>query len=220
MGNAYWPLFDLRIRTPTVELRLATDDDLVSLARLAAQGVHEPTSMPFLKPWTDQPSPTMERELLKWGWKHRAEWEPNRWTFNAAVVVAGDVVGVQDLMAQDYAALRTVKTGSWLGQSHQGKGIGKAMRSAILHLAFAGLDAREAYSGGWTDNVSSLGVSRSLGYEENGRVLALKRDEPAELLELRLSRSAWEGSDRPEVRIDGLDECLEFFVDATNSPHM
>jgi hypothetical protein len=94
------------------------------------------------------------------------------------------------------------------------------MRSAILHLAFAGLDAREAYSGGWTDNVSSLGVSRSLGYEENGRVLALKRDEPAELLELRLSRSAWEGSDRPEVRIDGLDECLEFFVDATNSPHM
>ena len=34
MGHPFWPLFDLRVRTPTLELRLPTDDDLVAIARL------------------------------------------------------------------------------------------------------------------------------------------------------------------------------------------
>jgi RimJ/RimL family protein N-acetyltransferase len=219
MSNPYWPLFDLRITTSDVELRLATDEDLVSLARLAAQGIHDPATMPFLIPWTDQPSPTMERELLRWGWRHRSEWEPNRWTFNAAVVVEGEVVGVQDMAADDFATLRTVNTGSWLGHAHQGKGIGKAMRHAIVHLAFAGINAQMAYSGGFADNVSSLRVSKSLGYEENGRLVALRRNQPAELIKLRLLRSTWERSDRPEVHIDGLDACLDFFIGTPKSFH-
>ena len=81
---------------------------------------------------------------------------PDKWTFSGAVIVDGHPVGVQDLSAESFATLRTVRTGSWLGMRHQGRGIGKEMRAAILHLAFAGLGAVEANSGAWHDNTRSL----------------------------------------------------------------
>jgi RimJ/RimL family protein N-acetyltransferase len=212
MGNPFWPLFDLRIRTSRVEIRLPTDDDLVALAHLAKRGVHEPTSMPFLKAWTDEPSPYMERGLLQWGWRHRAQWAADKWSFSGAVFVNGEVVGVQDLMASDFAVLRSVKTGSWLGIENHGQGIGKEMRMAMLHFAFTGLGANEALSGGWSDNDSSLAVSRSLGYQPNGRHLGLQRGKPTELIDLRLTRDEWNASEHPHVEIEGLESCLSFFV--------
>jgi RimJ/RimL family protein N-acetyltransferase len=212
MENPLWPLFDLRIRTPRVEIRLATDDDLVALARLAIRGVHDPDSMPFIQAWTDAPSPDLERGLLQWGWRHRARWKANSWSFSGAVVIDNEVVGVQTLMAIDFAALRSVATSSWLGIDHHGQGIGKEMRSAILHLAFSGLDAIEAHSGGWSDNDSSLGVSKALGYRDNGGRLALQRGVPAELLDLRLTRAEWDASVHPSVEVEGLENCLDFFV--------
>jgi hypothetical protein len=62
--------------------------------------------------------------------------------------------------AQDFSLLRSVGTGSWLGTEYQGQGIGKEMRSAVLHLAFAGLGAQIARSGAYFDNEASLRVSR------------------------------------------------------------
>lgn len=217
MGNPYWPLFDLRIRTSRVEIRLPDDDNLRELARLALKGVHDPTTMPFLYPWTDETSPQLERGMMQWGWRHRATWTPNNWTFNGAVIVKNRVVGVQSLTATDFAALRSVKTGSWLGLEHQGQGIGKEMRRAILHFAFEGLGALEAHSGGFVDNESSLKVSRALGYEDNGRRTVLRRGVPAELLELRLDRSIWSQTKRATVDISGLEECRDFFFDPGNS---
>src|ERR1700722_4227622 len=136
MENPYWPLFDLRIRTSRLEIRLPNDDDLVELASLATKGVHDPATMPFLYPWTDEPSPLLEQGMLQWGWRHRAEWTPENWNFNGAVFVDGAVVGVQSVMATNFASRRSVKSGSWLGREHQNRGIGKEMRTAILHLAF------------------------------------------------------------------------------------
>jgi RimJ/RimL family protein N-acetyltransferase len=141
MAHPFWPLFDLRITTPRLEIRLPTDDDLVVLAELASQGVHDPATMPFLIPWTDQASPALERGILQWGWEHRAAWTSAEWSFNGVVVVDGEIVGVQDLKATSFSVLRTVATGSWLGHAHQGRGIGTEMRTAILHLAFEGLGA-------------------------------------------------------------------------------
>jgi RimJ/RimL family protein N-acetyltransferase len=54
------------------------------------------------------------------------------------------LVGVQELWAENFAELRKVATGSWLGLKHQGQGIGIEMRSAVLHLAFACLGAEQA----------------------------------------------------------------------------
>jgi RimJ/RimL family protein N-acetyltransferase len=212
MENVYWPLFDLRIRTSRLEIRLANDDDLVELADLAARGVHDPATMPFLFPWTDEPSPRLERGLLQWGWRHRAGWNPNSWTFNGAVIEGSHVVGVQSLMATDFATSRVVKSASWLGLEHQGQGIGREMRTAILALAFEELGAREAHSGGFSDNVSSLKVSRALGYEESGRRTVLRRAAPSEVLELTLTRSAWDAAPHVDVEVTGLDECRDFFV--------
>jgi RimJ/RimL family protein N-acetyltransferase len=40
-------------------------------------------------------------------------------------VDAGDtVVGTQGLSGRDFAVLREVSTGSWIGRKHQGQGIG------------------------------------------------------------------------------------------------
>ena len=216
MENPYWPLFDLRIRTPRVEIRLPNDDDLRSLARLAAKGVHDPATMPFLHSWTDEPSPQLEQGMMKWGWRHRAEWTPNEWTFSGAVFVQGDAVGVQSLMASNFAARRAVKTGSWLGLAHQGQGIGKEMRTAILNFAFEDQGALEAHSGGFIDNASSLNVSRALGYEEIGRRTTKRRGVPAELLELRLDRSKWSTMEHAAVDVSGLEACLEFFITPQN----
>jgi RimJ/RimL family protein N-acetyltransferase len=168
--------------------------------------------MPFLHPWTDAPSPEIERGVMQWGWRHRATWSPADWSFGGAVFVDGDVVGVQSLMAVDFASLRNVKTGSWLGLVHQGKGIGKEMRSAILHFAFETLGAVEAHSGGFLDNESSLGVSRTLGYQEHGRRTVSRRGIPTEMIELRLDRSRWRESAHPDVQIQGFEECRDFFI--------
>jgi RimJ/RimL family protein N-acetyltransferase len=212
MDNPYWPLFELRIRTDRVELRPPTDEDLIDLARLAAQGIHDPATMPFLKAWTDEPSPVLERGLLQWGWRHRANWIANDWTLSCAVVVDGEIVGVQDMMAKDFATTRQAKTGSWLGRRFQGHGIGTEMREAMVSFAFSRLDATTLFSGGFADNAASLGVSRSLGYEEVGRTLVLRRGVETEVLEVKLERAVWEKREHPAVDVVGLEACLDFFI--------
>jgi RimJ/RimL family protein N-acetyltransferase len=218
MENTYWPIFDLRIRSERVELRLPSDEDLVVLARLAAKGVHDPSTMPFLKPWTDQPSPNLERGLLQWGWRHRARWSANDWTFGCCVSVDGEIVGVQDLMATNFAVTRGAKTGSWLGREHQGQGIGKAMREAMLSFAFGELDASVLFSGGFPDNDPSLGVSRALGYEETGRSPSQRRGEPAEVVDMKLERSVWEARTHEKVEVTGFESCRDFFIESPTSP--
>jgi len=163
-------------------------------------------------PWTDEPSPSLERGVLQWGWRHRSEWTPNSWNFNGAVFVGDDVVGVQSLMATDFATLRAVKSGSWLGLVHQGQGIGKEMRTAILSFAFDQLEALEAHSGGFTDNESSLKLSRALGYEECSRRTVLRRGVTAELLELKLERSTWIHTPHTTVEVSGFHRCRAFFI--------
>ena len=62
------PLSRLVLRTPRLELRLPSDEELRALALVAQEGVHDPQRMPFLVPWTD-PCPTFVRDFLAY---HRA----------------------------------------------------------------------------------------------------------------------------------------------------
>ena len=211
MRNSYWPLFDLRVRTPRLEIRLPTDEDHLRLIDVIDRGIHDPATTPFLNPFTDTPAPQRHRDSLQWWWSRRASWSPADWCFNGAVSVDGVLVGVQDLMAEDFRALRTVKTGSWLGREYQGQGLGKEMRAAILHLAFAGLGAVEAYSGAFHDNEASLATSRSLGYVENGHELTLRRGQPDRVVKMTLDRATWMARRRDDIEIEGLDRCLEMF---------
>ena len=124
----------------------------------------------------------------------------------------GKPVGVQDLGAVHFRAVRSVETGSWLGRAHQGQGLGREMREAILHLAFAGLGAEEALSGAFEDNVASLATSRAVGYEENGEARGHRRDGSGRTIRFRLGRAAWERRRRDDIEIIGLEGCLDMFV--------
>ena len=46
-------LYGLRLRTPQLELRLGSHEELLELGRLAERGVHPPDEMPFSIAWTD-----------------------------------------------------------------------------------------------------------------------------------------------------------------------
>jgi RimJ/RimL family protein N-acetyltransferase len=210
--GSFWPLFDLVVRTPRLELRLPREAEFAALIALADAGIHDPDTMPFFVPWTDLEPELRARETAKWLWGHRANWSPDKWTFTATVFVDGDPVGVQDVGAANFRAVRSVETGSWLGRAHQGRGIGREMREAILHLAFAGLDAQEALSGAFEDNVASLATSRAVGYEENGEARGLRREASGRTVRFRMGRDAWERRRRDDIEIIGLDGCRDMFI--------
>ena len=210
--DSFWPLFDLVVRTPRLELRLPREAEFAALIEVADAGIHDPDTMPFFVPWTDLEAGPRARETAKWLWSHRANWSPEKWTFTAGVFVEGCPVGMQDLNAEHFRAVRSVETGSWLGRAFQGQGIGREMREAILHFAFAGLEAEEALSGAFEDNTASLATSRAVGYEENGEARGQRRDASGRTVRFRMARAAWEERRRDDIEIVGLDGCLDMFI--------
>jgi RimJ/RimL family protein N-acetyltransferase len=210
--QAFWPLFGLVVRSPRLEIRQPREEEFGELLAVIASGIHDPATMPFTSPWTDRPSPARERESAQWWWRQRADWTAEKWNFTGAVFVDGQVIGVQDITAEHFATLRSVHTGSWSGLAHQGQGLGKEMRQAILHLAFAGLGAQEAHSEAFFDNASSLATSRAVGYQPNGEALAPRRDGAALTLNVRIDRAAWEERRRDDIEIVGLESCLDMFI--------
>jgi len=208
----FWPLLDLVVRTPRLELRLLREVDFPRMVELVDNGIHDPGTMPFFVAWTDAEPSRRAREAAQWMWRHRANWSPENWTFTGGVFVDGHLVGVEDLGAERFRAVRSVETGSWLGRAHQGQGIGREMREAILHLAFAGLGADEALSGAFEDNAASIATSRAVGYEENGEARGRRRDGSGRTIRFRLGRTAWEERRRWDIEILGLEACLDMFV--------
>jgi RimJ/RimL family protein N-acetyltransferase len=206
-----WPLSGLRLRTPRLELRLPSLADLDDLASLAAEGVHDPAVQPFGVPWTDVPPDQRARSVLQYHWQMWGEWSPQDWTLNLVVDRSGVIVGTQGMSGRDFALLREVSTGSWLGQRHHSQGIGTEMRAAVLHLAFAGLDAGYAISSAFTDNPASLAVSRKLGYAADGIDRQVIRGQPATQHRMRLDRAGWQAHRSVEVEITGLAPCLADF---------
>jgi RimJ/RimL family protein N-acetyltransferase len=170
-----WPLFGLVIRTPRLLLTPVRDDHLPELVDAVLAGIHDPTEMPFGVPWTDAPRDVLILETAKHQWRTRAQVSVESWTLNFAVLHEGRVVGVQDLTARSFPLLRRVGSGSWLTRRAQGQGFGTEMRSAVLQLAFDHLGATSAVSEAASWNRASLGVSRRLGYTDNGTALVEAR---------------------------------------------
>ena len=212
MAHPYWPLFDLSIRTPRVELRYPDDELVMRSIELSLKGIHDPGDMPFGVAWTDKPSPLFERNSIQHYWRNRAEHKADDWHMPFVVSVDGEVVGVQACVGANFGKTRVASTGSWLGHEFQGQGIGKEMRAAILHFLFVGLGAERCLSGAWHDNQPSLGVSRSLGYVENGEEIVMRRDKADRQIRLLLRREEWETRRRDDIEIVNLEPCLEFLV--------
>ncbi|WP_285248284.1 GNAT family protein [Pseudarthrobacter sp. efr-133-R2A-89] len=166
--SSIWPLFDLRLATPRLELRPITDQDVPAAVAAARSGIHEAGRNPFSMPWTELPEDELGPNMARWYWRCRAECSAENWTLLLGIWHEGRFVGCQDIGAKDFANLKTVRTGSWLQQSVQGRGLGKEMRAAVVLWAFdwLGAEVAESEAAAWND--ASLGVSRSLGYELNG----------------------------------------------------
>jgi RimJ/RimL family protein N-acetyltransferase len=208
-GGSVWPLFDLAIRTPRLTLRFATDADLQRLALFRPQRVISAGEEPFDGVSSFyMGSPAAEWSALTGEWSARARTSPEWWHLSLAVLVDDEVVGQQNITAADFAHVRTVNSFSFLARDHQGRGIGKEMRAAVLHLAFAGLGALRAESDAFADNPASLGVSRALGYQPNGTTLALRPSGRSLMLRYLLTRDQWEHHRRRDIVIEGLAACL------------
>jgi RimJ/RimL family protein N-acetyltransferase len=206
-----WPLFGLRLRTERLVLRLPSDDSLVELMALARAGIHPPGEMPFDVPWSTVPSPAFERGFVQHHWLQRATWTPEHWSLNLLVEHDGDAIGSQSIRGERFAVMRTVDTGSWLGRDLQGRGFGKEMRAAVLGFAFDGLDALVATTEAFVDNAASNGVSRALGYEENGFGSLAPQGVARVTQKFRMTAEGWRSRPRPPLAIDGLDAIRDHF---------
>jgi RimJ/RimL family protein N-acetyltransferase len=163
-----WPLFGLKLTTPRLELRPIRDEDIPAAVAAARSGIHEAGRSPFSTPWTGLRADELGPNMARWYWRCRGEMTPESWTVLLGIWHDGGFIGCQDVGAKDFAARRTVTTGSWLKQSVQGQGLGKEMRAAVALYAFDWLGAEVAESEAAVWNEPSLGVSRSRGYELNG----------------------------------------------------
>jgi RimJ/RimL family protein N-acetyltransferase len=201
---AVWPLFDLRITTPSLELRPIDPEMAFDLCSLATHGVHDPAFMPFDTPWTDEEPLTLQQNGLRFIWRLWAEWSPDNWNLAWGVFVDGQLVGNQAIEGRHFPMRRTVETGSWLGLAFQGRGIGKEMRAAILHFGFDGLGAQRAETAAYHDNEPSLGVTRSLGYEDDGTEIMVRRGRRDEHQRFKMERAKWAPTRRDDIEITGL----------------
>lgn len=210
MTSRWWPLWDLRLRIADLELAPATEAGLEAVAQVVPDDLElnpAATRYPGLDERTWR-GVVVHQEY----WKAMGTWSQDDWEVYFVVRRAGRVLGLQGLEGPDFRRLRTVDTSSWLTAEARGTGVGKAMRTAVLALAFGPLEALAAVSSAWHDNHGSLGVSRSLGYRPNGESFLARGDGVDTLVHLRMTRERWaETGAADRVSIEGFEPCRRLF---------
>ena len=200
------PLRALRVRTPRLELRLPTRDELIALFRVAKAGIHPPEEMPFGRAWTDHLD--LDR-FLEFHESALGAWTPERWDLNLVTFFDSEPIGSQALHGHGFGLTREVGSGSWLGMPYQRRGLGTEQRAAVLELAFAGLGARAAHSGALVHNLASQRVSEKLGYRFMFEDTLSPRGEPVAHRNYRLAREDWRSP--VPVEIEALEPALPLF---------
>jgi RimJ/RimL family protein N-acetyltransferase len=124
----------------------------------------------------------------------------------------GEIIGTQTLEGDNFVQRRVVDTASHLQPAVRGQGYGKAMRRAVLALAFGEMEAEMAITAAWHDNQASLGGSRALGYQPNGESRHVSQDRVDRMVHLRLMRADWLASGQAAgIAIEGFDACRPLF---------
>lgn len=205
-----WPLFDLRLTYNDITLRPVRETDLDELARILPDDYeHDPSASLLLG--LDLAA-NRRRLLFQNYWRNWGTWSVESWILDFCVIYQGQVVGIQALEAEDFVELRTVDSGSWLATHCRGAGVGTSMRIAILGLAFDHLEAQAAITSARSDNAASLGVSRRIGYRDNGVSASRSPSGPCQLRHMRLTRAQWQESSLGDsVVVTGLNGCALYF---------
>jgi RimJ/RimL family protein N-acetyltransferase len=199
-------LAEVRLETERLVLRLPAGDEALQLASLAPADLENDPSWPA----PAAAARPVATEVLQWWWRALGTWKVEHWRLPLGVWWRGEPVGFQELEAERFDPLRTVETSSWLVPGARGQRIGVEMRAAVLGLAFDHLGAEVATSGAWEENAGSLGVSRSLGYEDDGQQRHVHHDRVGVMRRVRLPVARWDGTVHP-VTVHGLDACRGWF---------
>ena len=216
MAHPLWPLFDLRLTTPDLELRLLTEPDLPAFGAVIPDDLEMNPKAHRFTGFGDR----QQRQVIaaQGYWKALGTWTPDSWALWLAVRHDGSLIGFQGLEGDDFPTLRTVDSSSFLAEDARGRGWGKQMRQAVLALAFGALGAEYAITSAWHDNHASLGVSRALGYVDNGvqrhrrDALDGSRSWVDDMVHLRLTQAEFvrrHGFDG--VTVSGAEACLPLF---------
>ena len=143
-----YPPLQIRVKTPRLELVGAADEMLAALTPLVRDGKVFAEPAPYDDPmsfYESDPDVRVSRWLQS-VWRGRGRFSPSDFRLAFAVLVDGEAVGMQDLIAEKFDSCGTIASFSWLSTDVRGRGLGTEMRIALLHLGFAGLGASEAGS--------------------------------------------------------------------------
>ena len=123
----------------------------------------------------DAPRAELIPNTLRYYWTSRGAATPQSWQLPFMVRRAGVLVGLQELMAKDFAVTSTVETGSWLGAAHQGDGHRHGDAGGRAAVRLRPPQGQRADSGAFIDNPRSLRVSEKLGYASDGTAVLQRR---------------------------------------------
>ena len=208
----YAPL-NVRVTTPRIALRGATDDLLKELVPLVRAGQADADPPPFDDPISlyESDPDTRVQKWLQAIWRGRGRVAADFWRLNLVVLIDEQAVGMQDIIGSNFDTYGTVSTFSWLAADVRGRGFGREMREAALHLSFDGFGAAEAASDAFLDNAASNRVSETLGYERNGTDWDTRRGEPALVQRWRITRGQWLPRRRDDIALSGVEACRQTF---------
>lgn len=184
----------------------------MSLADRAAGRLLEAGQAGFMDSWMRLDPPHFQREFMRQQWFNRANWRPCKWSLEFCVYPSDSdfAMGRVEAVAEEFCAIRSVRTTSWLLPEARGQGLGLEARKAMLYFLFEGLGAEEAKAEIHPHNLASLRIAEQLGYIDDGGEMVIGGDGlPYRNKRMVLPRSRWESPQGFEIF--NLDSALCMF---------
>ena len=176
MTHPIWPLFDLQVRTPVLELRYIDDALATELAQLAARGIHDLTSCHSR--FRGRTSPHRDSSVLRCsGIGRLAETSAAHWHLTLAAIVDGIAIGMTKPRRRPFCDVARVRERLVARSRTPRTRLGQGDARGHVASRLRGARSRCATTGAWQDNGPSLGVTRSLGYSTQGSRRAVRRGE-------------------------------------------
>lgn len=180
------------ITTSRLILRIPTNEEIVALGEVLAEGIQKPGEPFFQDQRLYNKNPEEAEKLLdEIVLDNLKTWEKEDWHIPFAIFYGNNPIGLITMYSKDFLVTRGFGASYWIGLPYQGKGFGTEALQGVLSLGFDGLEAREAYCGAWSDNVASLHIMEKLGFIPNGEYWMVKQGQAVKDKRMKLSKENW-----------------------------